>query len=111
MLLEQLTYIGILFGPSLLVTGLIISRVKNIKKVRAFAIISIIYFLILFVLVPYVRYPYYVIKCRQLPVIAWDFAGGMSYKKPGDFEYWPDLFTSRYFCSEKEAINEGFIGN
>lgn len=50
---------------------------------------------------PLVRYPYHVVRCGDLPVVASRFSG--SYSVPGDEYYSVTPFDDGFFCEEKEA--------
>ncbi|MEV0234165.1 hypothetical protein [Nonomuraea sp. NPDC050786] len=49
------------------------------------------------------HYPYHVIRCGGLPVVATGFAAAMSYNVPGDEDYAVTPFDGTFFCTEKEA--------
>ncbi len=49
------------------------------------------------------HYPYHVIRCGGLPVVASGFAAAMSYNVPGDRDYAVTPFDGPFFCTEKEA--------
>ncbi|MFI7135899.1 hypothetical protein ACIBQ1_60355 [Nonomuraea sp. NPDC050153] len=49
------------------------------------------------------HYPYHVVRCGGLPVVASGFAAGMSYNVPGDEDYAVTPFDGPFFCTEKEA--------
>ncbi|MFC4008613.1 hypothetical protein ACFOY2_15385 [Nonomuraea purpurea] len=49
------------------------------------------------------HYPYHVIRCGGLPVVATGFAAAMSYSLPGDGDYAVSPFDDTFFCTEKEA--------
>ncbi|WP_214409071.1 hypothetical protein [Sphaerisporangium fuscum] len=49
------------------------------------------------------RYPYHVVRCGGLPVVATGFAAAMSYSVPGDEDYFVTPFDDTFFCTEKEA--------
>ncbi|WP_433217064.1 hypothetical protein [Microtetraspora malaysiensis] len=50
-----------------------------------------------------IRYPYHVVRCGGLPVVASGFAAGMSYNVPGDEDYWVSPLDGPFFCTEKGA--------
>ncbi|MFC4119282.1 hypothetical protein [Nonomuraea zeae] len=52
---------------------------------------------------PMASYPYHVVRCGGLPVVASDFAAAMSYNVPGDENYAVTPFDGIFFCTEKEA--------
>ncbi|MEU8365035.1 hypothetical protein AB0C27_54370 [Nonomuraea sp. NPDC048882] len=52
---------------------------------------------------PMVRYPYHVIRCGGLPIVASRFAAAMSYTVPGDEDYTVTPLHDVFFCEEKEA--------
>ncbi|GAA0927290.1 hypothetical protein GCM10009560_29780 [Nonomuraea longicatena] len=54
------------------------------------------------------RYPYHVVRCGGLPVVASGFAAAMSYDVPGDEYYAVTPFDGPFFCTEKEAEAAGF---
>ncbi|GGS62745.1 hypothetical protein GCM10010176_001010 [Nonomuraea spiralis] len=49
------------------------------------------------------RFPYHVVRCGGLPVVATGLAASMSYNVPGDEDYGVTLFDGPFFCTEKEA--------
>ncbi|MFI6922886.1 hypothetical protein ACIBIZ_23285 [Nonomuraea spiralis] len=49
------------------------------------------------------RFPYHVVRCGGLPVVATGFAASMSYNVPGDEDYGVTPFDGPFFCTEKEA--------
>ncbi|RJL23208.1 hypothetical protein D5H75_33060 [Bailinhaonella thermotolerans] len=54
------------------------------------------------------HYPYHVIRCGGLPVVATGFAAAMSYNVPGDEDYAVTPFDETFFCTEKEAKTAGY---
>ncbi|MFD9944668.1 hypothetical protein ACFWYW_15385 [Nonomuraea sp. NPDC059023] len=50
-----------------------------------------------------IHYPYHVLRCGGLPVVATGFAAAMSYNIPGDESYAVTPFDETFFCNEKEA--------
>ncbi|GII93878.1 hypothetical protein Ssi02_41090 [Sinosporangium siamense] len=57
---------------------------------------------------PMTRYPYHVVRCGGLPVVASGFAAAMSYNLPGNEDYWVTPFDGTFFCTAKEAEAAGF---
>ncbi|MFC7584885.1 hypothetical protein ACFQYP_14935 [Nonomuraea antimicrobica] len=49
------------------------------------------------------RYPYHVVRCGALPVVATGLAAAMSYDVPGDEGYAVTPLHGPFFCTEKEA--------
>lgn len=92
-----------------------LGRMKKEKKKsykKAIIIVSAIvaaYIISLFVplISGYTRFPIYIVKCRNLPVIGYDLAG-YSYKLSSSKSYGPSIFVSQYFCNETEAMRAGF---
>ncbi|MEV5887813.1 hypothetical protein [Nonomuraea fuscirosea] len=52
---------------------------------------------------PMTHYPYHVIRCGGLPIVATNFAAAMSYNTPGDDDYAVTPFHDTFFCQENEA--------
>ncbi len=79
---------------------------------RLLVVIALLYLVSLFVPLvwPYAWYPLYVLKCGHRPIIATDFAAGMSYVTPESPRYIHSLspFATEFFCSEAEAIENGY---
>jgi hypothetical protein len=56
----------------------------------------------------YLQYSLAFAQCRTQPILGSNFAGAYSYSKPGELGYGPSIFVSRYFCSEREAVDAGY---
>jgi hypothetical protein len=48
-------------------------------------------------------YPFHVVRCGGLPIVATGFAAAMSYTVPGSDDYAVTPLDSTFFCTEKEA--------
>lgn len=46
--------------------------------------------------------------CRNLPIIATNFAASFSYMKPNQANYGPSIFDGIFFCAEQEAEDAGY---
>ncbi|MEV4800709.1 hypothetical protein AB0K18_11895 [Nonomuraea sp. NPDC049421] len=102
-------YLG-LFGLAFLV-GLIPLALLRFRPdwLRALAAAAVVYALASFtpVIAEMTRYPYHVVRCGGLPVVASGFMAAMTYNVPGD-EFYATPLQDRFFCTKEEARAAGY---
>ncbi|MBL8159350.1 hypothetical protein JNJ66_02750 [Candidatus Saccharibacteria bacterium] len=57
---------------------------------------------------PFSHYPLHMLRCGGLPVTATSFKK-LTYYLPGDSGYGPSMLTSAFYCTERQATDDGAV--